>query len=103
MTIHRLLGWRGDFFEHHADHPISGRLLIVDEASMMDMWLAYQLVRTVPEGMKVIFDGDADQLPSVGPGQVLHHMIESGNIRMRFCGTFFAKRKDRLSCRWHTR
>lgn len=80
MTIHRLLGWRGDFFEHDADHPISGRLLIVDEASMMDMWLAYQLVRTVPEGMKVIFVGDADQLPSVGPGQVLHHMIESGRI-----------------------
>lgn len=80
MTIHRLLGWRGDFFEHDADHPISGRLLIVDEASMMDMWLAYQLVRTVPEGMKVIFVGDADQLPSVGPGQVLHHMIESGKI-----------------------
>ena len=47
---------------------------------MMDMWLAYQLVRTVPEGMKVIFVGDADQLPSVGPGQVLHHMIESGRI-----------------------
>lgn len=80
MTIHRLLGWRGDFFEHDTDHPISGRLLIVDEASMMDMWLAYQLVRTVPEGMKVIFVGDADQLPSVGPGQVLHHMIESGKI-----------------------
>lgn len=80
MTIHRLLGWRGDFFEHDADHPISGRLLIIDEASMMDMWLAYQLLRTVPEGMKVILVGDADQLPSVGPGQVFYHLIDSGRI-----------------------
>lgn len=80
MTIHRLLGWRGEFFEHDADHPILGRLLIIDEASMMDMWLAYQLLRTVPAGMKVIMVGDADQLPSVGPGQVFHQMIESGII-----------------------
>lgn len=80
MTIHRLLGWRGEFFEHDADHPISGRLLIVDEASMMDVWLAYQLLRSVPEGMKVILVGDADQLPSVGPGQVFSHMIDSGSI-----------------------
>lgn len=80
MTIHRLLGWRGDFFEHDAEHPISGKVLIVDEASMMDMWLAYQLLRTVPEGMKVILVGDADQLPSVGPGQVFNHLIESGRI-----------------------
>lgn len=80
MTIHRLLGWRGDVFEHDADHPISGRLLIVDEASMMDVWLAYQLFRTIPEGMKVILVGDADQLPSVGPGQVFHHMMASYQI-----------------------
>lgn len=80
MTIHRLLGWRGEFFEHDADNPISGRLLIVDEASMVDVWLAYQLLRAVPEGMKVVFVGDAEQLPSVGPGQVFHHLIVSGQL-----------------------
>lgn len=80
MTIHRLLGWRGDFFERDAEHPLTGRVLIVDEASMMDVWLAYQLLRAVPEGMKVIVVGDADQLPSVGPGQVFSHLIQSGIV-----------------------
>ncbi len=76
MTIHRLLGWRGEFFEHDADHPISGSVLIVDEVSMMDIWLANQLLRSVPKGMQVLFVGDQDQLPSVGPGNVLHHLLQ---------------------------
>ncbi|MCF6093987.1 ATP-dependent RecD-like DNA helicase [Microaerobacter geothermalis] len=80
MTIHRLLGWKGDFFERDGDHPIDGKLLIVDESSMMDMWLANQLFRSIPEGMRVILVGDADQLPSVGPGNVLHDLIRSGQV-----------------------
>jgi exodeoxyribonuclease V alpha subunit len=76
MTIHRLLGWKGDFFEHHADHPIEGMLLIVDEGSMLDIWLTNQLFRSIPKGMQVILVGDPDQLPSVGPGQVLHHLLQ---------------------------
>lgn len=76
MTIHRLLGWKGDFFEHNADHPIEGSLLIVDEVSMLDIWLANQLFRSIPKGMQVILVGDQDQLPSVGPGQVLHHLLQ---------------------------
>ncbi|TCW37789.1 ATP-dependent DNA helicase (RecD/TraA family) [Laceyella sacchari] len=76
MTIHRCLGWKGDFFEHDAEHPISGALLIVDETSMLDIWLANQLLRALPKGMQVIFVGDQDQLPSVGPGQVLHHLLQ---------------------------
>src|SRR5690606_10799449 len=51
MTIHRLLGWKGEFFEHDSDNPITGSLLIVDEVSMMDLWLANQLLRSVPRGM----------------------------------------------------
>ncbi|WP_124727953.1 ATP-dependent RecD-like DNA helicase [Staphylospora marina] len=75
MTIHRLLGWKGEGFEHHSQNPFSGELLIVDEASMLDVWLANQLFRAVPAGMRVILVGDRDQLPSVGPGQVLHHLL----------------------------
>ncbi|MBA4493007.1 ATP-dependent RecD-like DNA helicase [Paenactinomyces guangxiensis] len=80
MTIHRLLGWKGDFFEHHADAPIEGSLLIVDEVSMLDIWLANQLFRAIPRGMQVILVGDQDQLPSVGPGQVLHHLLQVKEI-----------------------
>lgn len=80
MTIHRLLGWKGDFFEHHSENPISGSLLIVDEVSMLDIWLANQLFRAIPKGMQVILVGDQDQLPSVGPGQVLHHLLQVEQI-----------------------
>ncbi|PTX58435.1 exodeoxyribonuclease V alpha subunit [Melghirimyces profundicolus] len=76
MTIHRMLGWKGDFFERDADHPIEGSLLIVDEVSMLDIWLANQLFRAVPRGMKVVLVGDDDQLPSVGPGRVLQDLLQ---------------------------
>lgn len=78
MTIHRLLGWKGEGFEHDQDHRIRGKLLIVDEMSMVDVWLANQLFRAVPDDMQVIMVGDPDQLPSVGPGNVLQDMIQSG-------------------------
>ncbi|MDR6225198.1 SF1B family DNA helicase RecD2 [Desmospora profundinema] len=76
MTIHRLLGWKGDFFERDQDHPIEGSLLIVDEVSMLDVWLANQLFRAVHQNMQVILVGDDDQLPSVGPGKVLQNLLE---------------------------
>jgi exodeoxyribonuclease V alpha subunit len=81
VTIHRLLGWKGGKdFDHSEDNPIDGRLVIVDESSMMDQWLANQLFRSLSEKMKVILVGDQDQLPSVGPGQVLKDLIESERI-----------------------
>ncbi|WP_421616829.1 ATP-dependent RecD-like DNA helicase [Brevibacillus sp. TJ4] len=78
MTIHRLLGYKGESFDHDSEHPIRGRLLIVDEMSMVDIWLANQLFRAVPDDMQIIMVGDPDQLPSVGPGNVLQDMIHSG-------------------------
>lgn len=78
MTIHRLLGWRGEGFEHDQEHPIQGKLLIIDEMSMVDIWLANQLFRAVPDDMQIIMVGDPDQLPSVGPGNVLLDIINSG-------------------------
>ncbi|SFL64902.1 SF1B family DNA helicase RecD2 [Salibacterium qingdaonense] len=83
-TIHKLLGYSGegeeDVFEKDEDEPLEGKLLVVDEVSMVDMWLANQLFRSIPEGMQVILVGDEDQLPSVGPGQVLTDLMDSGTV-----------------------
>lgn len=81
-TVHRLLGWKGGHsgFEKDEDNPIEGRLLIVDEVSMVDIWLANQLFKSLPSGVQVILVGDEDQLPSVGPGQVLSELIHSKKI-----------------------
>ncbi|MFC7372748.1 ATP-dependent RecD-like DNA helicase [Fictibacillus iocasae] len=75
VTIHRLLGWKGSHFEKNDDEPIEGRLLIIDESSMVDIWLAHALLKAVPKGMQLLFVGDEDQLPSVGPGQVLRDIL----------------------------
>jgi exodeoxyribonuclease V alpha subunit len=62
---------------------LKGSLLIIDEMSMVDTWLAYQLLKAVPDNMKVIMVGDKDQLPSVGPGQVLRDLIASEEIEKK--------------------
>jgi exodeoxyribonuclease V alpha subunit len=81
-TIHRLLGWKGGTggFEKGDHEPLEGELLIVDESSMVDIWLMNQLLKSVPKGMQVVLVGDQDQLPSVGPGQVLRDFLESAII-----------------------
>lgn len=80
-TIHRLLGWDGhDSFERNQNHPLEGKVLIVDEFSMVDIWLANQLFRAIPDDMQVLLVGDEDQLPSVGPGQVLADLLASGQV-----------------------
>lgn len=77
-TIHRLLGISDlDEPEFNADNPIAGGLLIIDEASMLDIELTAKLLAAIPSGMKVIIVGDADQLPSVGPGNVLADLVAS--------------------------
>lgn len=81
VTIHRLLGWNGTgTFERDEDHPLEGKILIVDETSMVDIWLAHQLFKALPEHIQVIIVGDEDQLPSVGPGQVLKDLLDSACI-----------------------
>lgn len=80
QTIHRLLGWKGESFEHDEDEPIKGKLLIIDEVSMVDIWLANQLFKSLPEDIQVVLVGDEDQLPSVQPGQVLKDLLESAVI-----------------------
>ncbi|EAC5051671.1 ATP-dependent RecD-like DNA helicase [Listeria monocytogenes] len=81
MTIHRLLGMNGqEQMDDDAERLIDGRLLIVDEMSMVDIWLANQLFRALPAHMQVVLVGDQDQLPSVGPGQVLKDILQSEQI-----------------------
>ncbi|WP_110936775.1 SF1B family DNA helicase RecD2 [Salipaludibacillus neizhouensis] len=82
-TIHRMLGYKGaddDYFEKGEDDQLEGEILILDEVSMVDTWLANQLLKAIPNSMQVIFMGDEDQLPSVGPGQVLADLLESNVI-----------------------
>jgi exodeoxyribonuclease V alpha subunit len=80
-TIHRMLGYNPlSGYEKNADNPLDGSALIVDESSMIDIILMYNLLKAVPNWMTVIFVGDADQLPSVGAGNVLLDMIASGAI-----------------------
>lgn len=77
-TIHRLLGWDGnDYFERNDSEPLSGQLLVIDEFSMVDIWLANALFKAIPDDMQVLLVGDEDQLPSVGPGQVLADLLHS--------------------------
>lgn len=81
-TIHRLLGLTADDEDlmNDNDYVLEGELLIIDEMSMVDTYLANRLFQSVPQGMKVILVGDQDQLPSVGPGQVFRDLIDSGII-----------------------
>ncbi|MDW0109026.1 SF1B family DNA helicase RecD2 [Sporosarcina aquimarina] len=80
MTIHRLLGFTGQEKEEETEREIKARLIIIDEASMLDTWLAHQLLKAIDDDAQVLFVGDQDQLPSVGPGQVLRDFLESGTI-----------------------
>lgn len=78
VTIHRLLGWDGkNGFEKNQQEPLAGKFLIVDEFSMVDIWLANSLFKAIPDDMQVLLVGDEDQLPSVGPGQVLSDLLGS--------------------------
>jgi exodeoxyribonuclease V alpha subunit len=81
-TIHRLLepDPRSGEFRRSEDHPLDCDLLVVDEASMVDVPLMRSLLRAVPDAAAVLIVGDVDQLPSVGPGQVLADIIASHAI-----------------------
>jgi exodeoxyribonuclease V alpha subunit len=78
-TIHRLLKFdpAGGGFVHNRDRPLNADFFIVDEASMLDNALASSLIRAIPAQAHILFVGDADQLPSVGAGNVLGDLITS--------------------------
>ncbi|MCB0080747.1 MAG: AAA family ATPase, partial [Caldilineaceae bacterium] len=77
-TLHRLLEFKpaeGMSFQRNEENPLEGDLLIVDEASMLDLLLTNHLLKAIPPGMHLLLVGDIDQLPSVGAGNVLKDLI----------------------------
>ena len=83
-TIHSLLKWdlHSNTFSINESNPLNGHLLIVDEFSMVDNYLLHQLLRASENIAQIIFIGDEDQLPSVGPGNVLKDLIDSNLVNM---------------------
>ena len=75
-TIHRHLGMTGDDDISHLDDYLDANFIIVDEFSMVDTWLANQLLSNISSNSKILIVGDADQLPSVSPGQVLADLLK---------------------------
>ena len=82
MTIHKYLGYMGgNSFTYSKYNKTAAKLIIVDEASMMDLPLASRLITSMQDDARIIIVGDVDQLPSVGPGQVLKDLIDSREIK----------------------
>jgi exodeoxyribonuclease V alpha subunit len=81
-TIHRLLETdpKTGSFKRCEEHPLECDLLVVDETSMVDVLLMRSLLRALPDSAALLIVGDVDQLPSVGPGQVLADIIGSGAV-----------------------
>ncbi len=81
-TLHRLLEFDPSrlSFKRNEENPLEADLIIVDEASMLDLLLANNLLKAVPLQAQLILVGDVDQLPSVGPGTVLRDLIDSGRV-----------------------
>lgn len=80
-TIHRLLEFNPmDSYKRNEENPLEGDALIVDECSMVDIILMNSLMKAIPKGMRLVFVGDIDQLPSVGAGNVLRDLIDSQKI-----------------------
>ena len=82
QTIHRLLKWNPvtNKFTFDGENPLDGDVFIFDETSMIDIRLANDLLAAIPSAAAVVWVGDTDQLPSVGPGNVLGDLIKSGKI-----------------------
>src|SRR6266568_968292 len=81
-TIQRLLAFdpKTMQFGFNEDHPLEAEAIVIDEASMLDLFLAHALVKAIPPDAQVLLVGDVDQLPSVGPGMVLRDLIESQQV-----------------------
>ena len=99
-TIHRMLGVSGEsfdgnesakkaMFEYNDENPLECDVVIVDEVSMVDIRLLYSLLKAIAQGTRLILVGDENQLPSVGPGNVLRDIISSGTFSVVTLKTIF--------------
>ena len=100
-TIHRLLGTQRNsegysVFSHNEEHLLSADVIILDEVSMIDISLMSSFLKAVKQGARVILSGDADQLPSVGPGNIIHDIIESNTIPVIQLNRIFRQAEESL-------
>ncbi|MGI5875974.1 MAG: AAA family ATPase [Dethiobacteria bacterium] len=100
-TIHRLLEYsyqegKGFCFQRHEDNPLETQVLILDEVSMMDLFLFYNLLKAIPSGCRLILVGDIDQLPSVGAGNVLRDLIASTVVPCVRLKTIFRQAQESM-------
>lgn len=95
-TLHRLLEWQPAIggFKKNDEDPLAADVLVIDECSMLDVHLAAALLRAVGPGTQVLFIGDADQLPSVGAGNVFKDVIASGAIPVLRLTKIFRQAKE---------
>lgn len=96
-TLHRLLEFTpmsGIGFKRNADNPLDASIVIVDEVSMLDILLANNLLKALPSQSHLLLVGDADQLPSVGPGRVLRDMLDSEAVPSIHLDTIFRQAAD---------
>jgi exodeoxyribonuclease V alpha subunit len=95
-TIHRLLEWNPATarFQRDADNPVEADLVLVDESSMLNLQLAERLFAAVPAHVALVLVGDVDQLPPVGPGQVLRAIIDSGAAPVVRLSTVFRQAQE---------
>lgn len=101
-TLHRLLKFRPDgegHFTYHENNPLPGRFFIIDEVSMVDIFLFHAFISALPPDAHVVLVGDKDQLPSVGPGRVLGDMLESGKIPVAVLDKVFRQAEGSLLVR----
>ena len=94
QTLHSLLHLHGGESWQKKKRDLDADLVIVDESSMMDMWLAWQLFQRLRPGTKLLLVGDADQLESVGAGDVFHELIDSGIVPVAVLDEIFRQAKD---------
>lgn len=100
-TVHRMLGYepQNNAFLHGPDNPIEADLIVVDEVSMLDVVLAHHLLKAVEPPSRLILVGDPDQLPSVGPGQVLEDLISSGALPVHRLTQIYRQKQGSLITR----
>lgn len=100
-TIHRLLCTQRssegyNVFTHDEENPLTADVIILDEVSMIDISLMASFLKAVKRGAKVILSGDADQLPSVGPGNIIHDIIESKTVPVIQLNKIFRQAEESL-------